>query len=137
MKTILSVVIASFGLLFTACNKNQHQVIKLEGKWNVISADVQGYAEMDPDMIYEFEYCKLKKEDYCDFSIHNFDTNEITNGLYSVKEHGMTVSMTVSSGFGFEYREYDIVKLSNRRLILVDKNAPTGAFSRIELKAVK
>lgn len=127
---------ALIALLFTACNKNQRRVVKLDGKWNVISATIEGYGESNPDLMYEFEYCKLKHNDLCDFAIHNFETNEVTEGLYEVKDQGNTISMTVSSAFGFSYREYDVIKLSNRKLILQNHNAPNGELSRIELKAV-
>ncbi len=120
-----------------SCSKNQRQVVKLDGKWNVVSAEASGFGEIDPDIIYEFEYCKLKQNNFCEFSIHNFDTDDITFGVYSVNDRGTKLEMTISSGFGFTYREYDIIKLSNRRLILTSTNVPSGELSRIELRSVK
>jgi len=70
-------------LLFVlgACSKNQRQVRKIDGKWNVMEADIQGYGETDPDIIYEFEFCRLRQDEFCDFSIHNFDTDDIRTGI--------------------------------------------------------
>jgi hypothetical protein len=135
MRSLL--LIGLLALAFTSCNRNQRQITKIDGKWNVISAEISGFGEVDPDIIYEFEYCKLSKEDFCDFSIHNFDTGNVTTGIYSIHEGGTGLTMTVSSGIGFEFAEYDIIKLSNKRLILVNNNAPTGQFERVELKAVQ
>jgi hypothetical protein len=126
------------GIIFLAsCSKNQRKVNKLEGKWNVESATIQGYGQSDPDLIYEFEYCKLQHSDFCDFSVHNFQTNVVTSGVYSVDDFGTTVNMTVSPGMGFEYAEFNIVRLSNRKLVLMNENASVGQLSRIELKSIK
>lgn len=134
MKSLLLIALGL--LLFSACNKNQRQIVKLDGKWNVTSARIQGYGQSNPDLIYEFEYCKMKNEEFCDFAIHSFETNEVNQGVYSVINKGHTLSMTVSSAFGYEYREYDIIKLSNRKLILRNLNVQNGELSEIELKAV-
>lgn len=120
----------------SACSKNQQQVVKLDGKWNVTGATVQGFGETNPDLVYDFDFCKIKNGDFCDFSIHNFTTNEVTNGGYTVSDNGQTLSMTISDGFGFIYREYEIIKLSNSRLRLECYNTPQGELSFIELKAI-
>ena len=135
MKTLLLIGISV--LLLSACNKNQRQIVKLDGKWNVISAQIQGYGESNPDLIYEFEYCKIKHSDFCDFSIHSFETNEVKQGVYSIINHGETLAMTISSGFGYTYREYELINLSNRKLILKNMNVSNGELSQIELKRVK
>ncbi|NQY67240.1 MAG: hypothetical protein HRT72_05905 [Flavobacteriales bacterium] len=134
MKTTL--LLALTLLILISCNKNQRQVIKIDGKWNVKSADMVGLGTIDPDVIYEFEYCKLKKDGFCEFSIHNFDTDDITSGIYSISENGMKLNLSISDGFGFELRVYDIIKISNRKLILANSNAGLGEFSRIELRSV-
>lgn len=135
MKTILPI---AFLLLFLAgaCSKNQRQVRKIDGKWNVIEAEIQGFGEADPDIIYEFEFCRLKQNEFCDFSIHNFDTDDIRTGIYSIDDRGTTLTMTISDGFGFLYREYNIERLSNRKLIFTNPNVPNGELSRIVLKKV-
>lgn len=134
MKTTL--LFALTVLLLFSCNKNQRQVIKIDGKWNVKSAEIVGIGTLDPDVIYEFEYCKLKKDGFCEFSIHNFDTDVITSGIYSISENGNKINLSITDGFGLETRVYDIIKISNKKLILVNSNAPFGEFSRIELKTV-
>ncbi len=126
------------GFLFViaACNKNQRQVERIDGKWNVVEATIQGYGKSDPDLIYEFEYCKLKKDDFCEFSVHNFTTDDVTSGVYSIEESGNTIALTISDGFGFSYREYTIVRSSFRKLILENDAVPNGEFSRLVLKKV-
>lgn len=134
MKTTL--LFALTVLLLFSCNKNQRQVIKIDGKWNVKSAEMVDIGTLDPDVIYEFEYCKLKKDGFCEFSIHNFDIDNITYGIYSIGENGNKLNLSITDGFGLETRVYDIIKISNRKLILVNSDAPFGQFLRIELRAV-
>lgn len=135
MKT--AIIICSTLLILISCSKNQRQVTRIDGKWNVVSAEMSGFGEFDPDIIYEFEYCKLKKSDFCEFSIHNFDTDEITSGVFTITDQGTKVGLTVTSAFGFAYREYDIIKLSRRKMILENSSVPNGELSRIELRSVK
>jgi hypothetical protein len=136
MKTIVWVSIAAVFLLFS-CNKNQRKVNRIDGKWNVVSAQIEGFGQADPDVIYSFDYCKLRHDDFCDFSVHNFATNTLETGVYSIEDRGNTLTLTVSDGFGFAYREYRIVRLTPWRLVLESDNVPVGAFSRIELRKVK
>jgi len=135
MKT--DILFCSVFFLLISCSKNQRQVSRIDGKWNVVSAEMSGFGEVDPDLIYEFEYCKLKKSDFCEFSILNFDTDEIVSGVYTIIDHGTKVGLTISSGFGFSYREYDIVKLSRRKLVLENSAVPSGELSRIEMRSVE
>lgn len=134
MKTIL--LFCSVLLIILSCSKNQRQINKIEGKWNVVSAQLSGFGEIDPDIIYNFDYCKLKQNNNCDFSIHNFDTEEVTSGVYTILDQGTKIGLTVTSAFGFAYREYEIIKLTNRKMILENNTAPSGELSRIELRSV-
>lgn len=135
MKAIASILFLS--LILLSCSKDQRTINRLDGKWNVIAAEIQGYGESTPDLIYEFEYCKQKKTDGCDFSVHNFETNEAVRGVYSIINQGNTLSLTVSSGLGFQYREYTITRLSRNRLELTNLMIPQGELSRISLRRVK
>jgi hypothetical protein len=121
----------------TSCSKNQRKVNRIDGKWDVVDADIQGFGNTDPDIIYEFEYCKLRKDEFCDFSVHNFDTDDIRTGAYSIDDRGTTLAMTVSSAFGIEYREYTIVRLTPWRMILEAKNGQEGEFSRLVFRKLK
>ena len=96
MRTFALFLLSSALLL--SCSKDQRTISRLDGKWNVISAEIQGYGQQNPDLIYEFEYCKQKKTDGCDFSVHNFETNEVVRGVYSINDQGNTLSLTISSG---------------------------------------
>ena len=136
MKTLLPFLIAC-ALVVTACSKNQRKVNRIDGKWNVVDAFIQGFGQADPDVIYEFESCRLRQDDFCDFSVHNFETDDVRTGVYRISNRGTTLELTVSSGFGFEYREYTIVKLTPWRMILESNNVPNGEFSRLVLRRVK
>lgn len=136
MKTIAPFLLLCF-LLASSCSKNQRKVNRIDGKWNVVDADIQGYGNADPDVIYEFEYCKLRQDEFCDFSVHNFDTDDLRTGIYKINDRGTTLEMTVSNGFGFEYREYQIVRLTPWRMVLESNGTNVGEFSRIVLRKVK
>ena len=136
MKTLFSFAILSL-LFIASCSKNQRKVNRIDGKWNVVDADIQGYGNSDPDVIYEFEYCQLRKDEFCDFSVHNFETDDLRTGIYTIDDRGRTLEMTISNGFGFEYREYTIIRLTPWRMVLEAKNAPVGEFSRLVLRKVK
>ena len=135
MKTILAFLIASTFLL-SACNKNQRTVKRIDGKWNVIEANVVGVGQLDPDIIYEFEFCQLKNSDFCDFSVHNFDTDDVRSGVYTIDDLGTSLVVAISDGFGAEYYEYKIERLSARKLILHNNLATNGQMSRIVLRKV-
>lgn len=121
----------------TSCNKNQRQVKRIDGKWNVVEATMNGNGTSDPDLIYEFEYCKLRKNDDCEFSIHNFTTDDVTSGVYRVEDGGNSLILTVSSAFGTTSRRYSIVRSSFGKLILENDQLPNGEFSRIVLRKVR
>lgn len=136
MKTLLPFLIL-FLFVAASCSKNQRKINRIDGKWNVVDADIQGFGNADPDVIYEFEYCKLRQDEACDFAVHNFDTDDLRTGIYTINDRGTTLAMTVSNGFGFEYREYNIVKLTPWRMILETNSANAGEFSRLVLRKVK
>lgn len=135
MKTY-SIWILFIALLLAGCSKNQRQVNRIDGKWNVVEATIQGQGTLDPDIIYEFEYCRLKKENLCDFSIHNFDTDDVHTGVYTISENGSELTLVISSAFGVETRTFAIDRLGTRRLILTGKSTPNGEFSRLEMRKV-
>lgn len=120
-----------------SCSKNQRQVNRIDGKWNVVEAEIKGYGTTDPDVIYEFEYGKLNHDEFCDFSVHNFDTDNVTSGIYTIENRGNTLAMTISDGFGYAYREYSIKRLGYRKMVLENPTVPAGEFSRIVLRRVK
>ncbi len=120
-----------------SCSKEQRTANKMEGKWNVVSADLIGFGELDPDLIFEFDYCRTRKNDFCEFTIHDFNTDEVYGGSYSVNDQGDAIVLSSGIGFGMNFEIYTIEKLNNRRLILRHQNAKIGEYSKIVLKFVK
>ena len=51
-------------LILFSCKQNQRQVIKIDGEWNVKAEEIVGIGSIDPDIIYESEYCKLKQDEF-------------------------------------------------------------------------
>ena len=124
-------------MLVVSCSKEQRIVNKMEGKWNVISADLLGFGEVDPDLIFEFDYCRTSKNDFCEFTIHDFIAGEVYRGSYSVNDQGDTIVLSSGIGLGMDFNSYSIEKLNGRRLILRHTNAQIGEYREIELKFVK
>mgnify|MGYP000356439358 CR=1 FL=1 len=50
MKTLLSFLIL-FLLIASSCSKNQRKVKRIDGKWNVVDATIQGFGNADPDVM--------------------------------------------------------------------------------------
>ena len=92
-------------LLVFSCNKNQSAVKKLDGEWNVtkfassengVTTDLIG-----PNfaMKYKFDNCKLKDNEYCNFTTYttvtilgiSLTTN--TTDLYTVKNDGTVLEV--------------------------------------------
>lgn len=130
-------VLVLLSIVLISCSKEQRIVNKMEGKWNVVSADLVGLGEFDPDLIFEFEYCKVRKNNFCEFTIHDFDTDDLFYGSYSLGGDGNSLILSSGFGLGMNFQVYEIEKLNSRRLILTDNDALYGSYRRIELKYVK
>lgn len=128
---------AMLTIVFVGCNRNQNHVNRLDGKWNVISTELEGYGKIDPDIIYEFEECKLRKEDFCEVTIHNFDLDLVESGLFAITDGGTKMQLFTSTVLGSSLVEYDVEKFRLGKLILTRDNASFGEYSRIEMKCIR
>lgn len=82
---LFSIVIAS--TLIVSCNKNQKAVKELEGNWEEVSIDGVAIAEGDRGVVH-FDYCKLKKDEWCTMSYTDSDGNNAGEYDYLVKDKG-------------------------------------------------
>jgi hypothetical protein len=130
-------VLALLSIVIISCSKGQRTANKMEGKWNVVSADLVGLGEIDPDLIFEFDFCKVHKNELCEFTLHDFDTDYLYYGSYSLSENGNNLILSSGFGLGMNFEVYEIEKLNSRRLILTDDDALYGSYRRIELKYVR
>ncbi|MCH2225337.1 MAG: hypothetical protein MK066_11270 [Crocinitomicaceae bacterium] len=124
-------------ILFSSCNRNQNHVNRLDGKWNVTSTELVGYGKMDPDIIYEFEECKLKKDDFCEVTVHNFDLDQVESGLFSITDSGQKMQLFSSNTLGSILVEYDVEKFRLGKLVLTRDDASFGEYCRIEMKCIR
>ncbi|MFT5859954.1 MAG: hypothetical protein ACI865_002061 [Flavobacteriaceae bacterium] len=70
----------------------------MEGKWNVVSAGLVGLGKIDPDRIFEFDFCKVRKNRFSEFTLHDFDTDDLFYGSYFLSDDGN--NLILSSGVG-------------------------------------
>jgi len=135
MKTGFTTLILGL-ILLSSCSKEQRVVNRLEGKWTVTEAEISTIGTFEPNMVFEFEYCRQRKTDFCDYSAHDFDQDETVNGSYAIGDNGESVVLSSLSGWGNNFEEFEIEKLNSRRLRLVNYSAENGEYRRLELKAI-
>lgn len=136
MKTLIPTLILIFVIL-SSCSKEQRIVNRMQGKWTVTEAEIANIGTVEPNMVFKFEYCKQRLNDFCDYSLHDFDQDETTNGTYSIGDDGESVILSDLSGWGNNFEEFEIEKLNSRRLRLVNYNAENGEYRRFELRSIE
>jgi len=135
MKTLFTALAIGF-LVLSSCTKEQRIVNRLEGKWTVLEAEIANSGTFEPNMVFEFEYCKQRKNDFCDYSYHDFDQDETVNGVYAIGNNGKSVVLSSLSSWNSTFDEFEIEKLNSRRLRLVNYDAESGEYRRFELKSI-
>ncbi|PHR22271.1 MAG: hypothetical protein COA38_18165 [Fluviicola sp.] len=136
MKTLITTLILGLFIL-NSCSKEQRIVNQIQGKWTVIEAEISNIGTFEPNMVFQFEYCKQNKTDFCDYSFHDFDQDMTVNGTYAIGDNGESVILSSLTGWGNNFEEFEIEKLNSRKLRLVNYNAETGEYRRFELKAIQ
>lgn len=136
MKTLITTLILGLFIL-NSCSKEQRIVNQIQGKWTVIEAEISTIGTFEPNMVFQFEYCKQNKTDFCDYSLHDFDQDMTVNGTYAIGDNGESVILSSLTGWGNNFEEFEIEKLNSRKLRLVNYNAETGEYRRFELKAIQ
>ena len=133
MRSILSILL--LGFVFLSCSKEQRTVNKLAGSWEVRSATITGIGELNTDQIFDFEKCRIRKNNYCNFTLTDLDNHETTYGSYLINESGDEVTMVFTEGLSTFIHVYNIEKVNWRKLILVNKEPQNGTFERFELRS--
>ncbi|HAQ72210.1 hypothetical protein N9545_01050 [Salibacteraceae bacterium] len=103
MKNIfrLAVSAAAILLVIAACSKDQKVVKQLaDGKWEVTDLSYDGVSTPDSvyaNDVYEFEKCKVKKED-CAGTWTTIDPTKgevVTSFTYSISDKGETITINI------------------------------------------
>lgn len=136
MKTLIPTLIIGL-ILLSSCSKEQRIVNRMQGKWTVTEVEIANLGTFEPNMVFNFEYCKQRLNDFCDYSLHDFDQELTINGSYSIGDNGESVILSSLSGWGNNFEEFEIEKLNSRRLRLVNYDADNGEYRRFELRSIE
>lgn len=133
MRFTLSILFIGFVLL--SCSKEQRTVNKLAGSWEVCSATITGVGELNSDQIFDFEKCRIRKNNYCNFTLVDRDNQETTYGSYLIDETGNEVTLVFTEGLTTDVHVFTIEKVNWRKLIIVNKTPQNGSFERFEMRS--
>lgn len=134
MNKLLLFFILSLGIL--ACQKEQRLVNRMEGKWTVRSAELPGFGTIEPDIVFDFDWCKTRFDEFCDYSLHDFNLNYTIFGSFQISDNGNKLVLSWAD-FGQPYFEtFDIERLNNRWLILTNNNPNSNYYQRLELRHI-
>lgn len=118
MKKIVLVSMVALTLLMLSCNKNMRAVKQLEGDWEEVSIDGVPVAESERGVMH-FDYCKLKKDEWCTMSYTDSDGNNAGDYDYLVKDKGeVMVQRYQDSTKGTIEITGNIIELDESKLIL-------------------
>jgi hypothetical protein len=123
-------------LVFTACRKEQRKVNRLEGKWTVRWAELPNFGKVEPDLVFKFDWCKVRFDDFCDFSAHDFHLNQTDFGIYSVSKDGNNLTMRWAVEGIQHYEVFTIERLNFRTLHLTNNNPFSSYFSEVRLRSM-
>ena len=136
MKTGIYTIIVAL-IVLVGCSKEQRVVNRLEGKWTVLRAEIVNFGDVEPNMVFQFEYCKQRKQDFCDYSVHDFDQDQTINGSYNVSDDGESILVSSMNGWNNTFTEFQNERLGINRVNLVNYDAWTGEYRRLELKRIQ
>lgn len=143
MKIVQKQIITALFLLvflFGACSKDQRKVNKIEGSWKAISFVQDGafdyVKDYDLNLIYKFEQCNLRSEEFCPLTIErNYPGEPVTVLNYGYR--------AVAGGKWIEYGKnletntlfgYKVTVLNSDELVLeseAEMTARTISFIKI------
>lgn len=118
MKKAFFITLVAIVALVSSCNKNQKAIKTLEGDWEEVSIDGVTIPEGEKGTAH-FEYCKLKKDEWCTMSYTDSDGFNAGDFEYQVKDKGeVMVQRYVDSTKGSVEIQGKIVELDEEKLIL-------------------
>ncbi len=142
LKVIILLTIVALGAV--NCNKNQKAVKRLSGQWKstniyeTIGNNATDLSSQGVSYTFNFNKCKLNKNDYCNYSVTkvaplNGTTETITdNGFYKITDDGKTMTTTNNITNGV-ILTYDIVNLTKKKATLRTKTNS----GKLEIELVK
>ena len=126
--------LVSFLMLFASCRKEQRKVNRIEGKWVVQWAELNGFGKSEPDLVFKFDWCKVRFDDFCDFSAYDFNLNEQQFGIYSISKNGKQLTLKWSENNMQYFEVFNIERLNFRTLHLSNVNTNSFYFSEIRMR---
>lgn len=136
MKTLIPTLIISL-IVLGSCTKEQRIVNRMQGKWTVTKAEIANAGTFEPNMVFQFDYCKMRTTDFCDYSLHDFDQDITVNGTYAIGQNGESVLLSSLNGWGINFEEFEIEKLNSRKLRLVNYDAENGEYRQFDLRCIE
>lgn len=116
MKKVILVLITATIVCCTGCSKVQICVDKISGSWTLTKINDNGTDMSMPadEFIWTMRDCKIKKDDYCDFTAFYTSQNKTEYFKYKVDADCKTFSMhkaTLTTD-----NDFQILELSNTKL---------------------
>ena len=121
--------------ILVGCRRDQWKVNRIEGMWSVVYAKLPNFGKIEPDLIFKFDWCKVRYDDFCDISVYDFKSNETEYGLFSVSRNGQSLTMTWEWSGYTEYEIFSIERLNFRTMILRNTNPMSKYFSELRLRS--
>ena len=136
MKIAARLCLISLLILVTACRKDQRKVNRIEGKWSVVYAELPNFGKIEPDLIFKFDWCKVRFDDYCDFSLNDFNLESIRFGIYKVSKDGNSLTLSFEDSGYSSFEVFSIERLNFRTLILENTNTQSMYYSKFRLRSI-
>lgn len=136
MKTLTWILPLIVLLMFSSCRKDQRKVNRMEGKWSVVWAKLPNFGKVEPDLIFKFDWCKIRFDDFCDFSVYNFKLDESEFGIYSVSNDGNAVTISFEESGYNHFEVFSIERLNFRTLKLKNTNSQSMYYSELRLRSI-
>ena len=129
-------MLSLFVFLAFSCRKDQRKINRIEGKWTVRWAELPGAGQIEPDMVFKFDWCKARFDDFCDFSAHDFATGITNEGVYHISRDGNTLTLNWPQVNSNHFETFTIDRLNFRTLLLTNTNDNTTYFKRMRLRSM-
>lgn len=136
MKISILVCLIAVWTIFTACRRDQLKVNRMEGKWSVVYAKLPNFGKIEPDLIFKFDWCKIRFDDFCDFSVYDFKLDSIRLGIYNVSNDGNSLTLAFEDSGYSSFEIFSIERLNFRTLKLKNTNTQSMYYSEFKLRSI-